>query len=64
MHGFGDDLLDGEVEFDKVLAALEKINYGGPITVEMIPFSRLPDMVMPDLELAEATAKKLKSIFA
>jgi len=25
LHGFGDDLLDGEVEFDKVLAALEKI---------------------------------------
>ena len=63
LHGFGDDLLDGDVEFDKVLAALEKINYTGPITVEMIPFSRLPDLVMPDLELAKVTAEKLKSIF-
>jgi hexulose-6-phosphate isomerase len=64
LHGFGDDLLAGDVDFDKVLAALIKINYTGPITVEMIPFSRLPDLVMPDLELAEMTAKKLKSIFA
>jgi len=63
LHGFGDDLLVGEVEFDKVLAALGKINYDGPITVEMIPFSRLPDLVMPDLELAKITAEKLKSIF-
>jgi len=63
LHGFGDDLLEGDVEFDKVLAALEKINYDGPISIEMIPFSRLPDMVMPDLELAEITAKKFKSIF-
>ncbi len=63
LHGFGDDLLDGDVEFDKVIAALEKINYTGPITAEMIPFSRLPDLVMPDLELAKATAEKLKSIF-
>jgi hypothetical protein len=29
----------------------------------MIPFSRLPDLVMPDLELAKTTAEKLKSIF-
>ena len=64
LHGFGDDLLDGDVEFDKVLVAFEKLDYAGPITVEMIPFSRLPDLVMPDLELAEITAKKFKSIFA
>lgn len=64
LHGFGDDLLEGEVEFDKVLAALRKINYTGPITVEMIPFSRLPDLVMPDLALAKVTAAKMLSIFA
>jgi hexulose-6-phosphate isomerase len=64
LHGFGDDLLEGDIEFDKILAALQKINYNGPITVEMIPFSRLPDLVLPDLELAEKTAEKLKSIFA
>jgi L-ribulose-5-phosphate 3-epimerase len=63
LHGFGDDLLEGEVEFDKVLAALEKIGYTGPVTVEMIPFSRLPDLVMPDLDLAKVTAEKMLSIF-
>jgi hexulose-6-phosphate isomerase len=44
LHGFGDDLLDGMVDFPKVLAALEK--------------------VMPDAELAKATAEKMLSIFA
>ena len=63
LHGFGDDLLDGEVEFDKILTALEKINFTGPISVEMIPFCRLPDLVMPDLELAKVTAEKMLSIF-
>ena len=64
LHGFGDDLLDGLVDFPKVLAALEKINFTGPISVEMIPFCRLPDLVMPDAELAKATAQKMLSIFA
>jgi hexulose-6-phosphate isomerase len=64
LHGFGDDLLDGMVDFPKVLAALEKINFTGPISVEMIPFCRLPDLVMPDAELAKATAEKMLSIFA
>ncbi len=64
LHGFGDDLLDGLVDFPKVLAALEKINFTGPISVEMIPFCRLPDLVMPDAELAKTTAEKMLSIFA
>lgn len=62
LHGFGDDLLKGDVDFDALFAALKKINYQGPFTVEMIPFSRLPDMVLPDLELAETTVKKLKAL--
>ncbi|MGE4563445.1 MAG: hypothetical protein AB7F32_01120, partial [Victivallaceae bacterium] len=61
-HGFGDDLLEGDVDFDALFAALKKINYQGPFTVEMIPFSRLPDLVLPDLELAETTVKKLKAL--
>ena len=63
LHGFGDDLLEGDVEFDKILTALEKIDYTGPVTVEMIPFSRLPDLVMPDLDLAKITAAKMLTIF-
>jgi hypothetical protein len=30
----------------------------------MIPFCRLPDMVLPDVELARDTAVKMKQIFA
>ena len=29
------------------------------ITVEMIPFSKLPDLVLPDMQLAEKTAEIL-----
>ena len=35
----------------------------GPLTAEMIPFSRLPDLVLPDMVLAGDTAAKLKKIF-
>ncbi len=59
LHGFGDNLLEGDVNYPAVLKALEKINYSGPITAEMIPFSRLPDLVLPDMKLAAETAKSL-----
>jgi len=62
LHGFGDDLLKGDVDWPAVVAALEKINYSGPITAEMIPFSRLPDMVLPDMDLARDTAPKMRKI--
>jgi L-ribulose-5-phosphate 3-epimerase len=64
LHGFGDDLLKGDVNWKAVLAALAKIKYRGPITAEMIPFSRLPDLVLPDMALARDTAAKLKQILA
>ena len=64
LHGFGDDLEDGDVNFENVKTALRTIGYAGPVTVEMIPFSRLPDMVLPDMELAKITAEKLKKIFS
>ena len=63
LHGFGDDLLQGDVDFQAVKAALAKIGYRGPITAEMLPFCRLPNMVLPDLDLARDTAVKLKRIF-
>lgn len=59
LHGFGDDLSIGDVNYDNVLKELKKINYSGPITAEMIPFSRLPDLILPDMELAEKTARAL-----
>ncbi len=62
LHGFGDDLLKGEANFEAVAAALKAIKYTGTITAEMIPFSRLPDLVLPDLDLAKDTAKKLLDV--
>ena len=62
LHGFGDDLTDGEVNFKQVIAELDKIGFTGPVTAEMIPFCRLPDLVLPDMELARNTARKLKEI--
>lgn len=64
LHGFGDDLFQGDVDFTGVKAALASIHYSGPITAEMLPFSRLPNMVLPDLELARDTAVKMRQIFA
>jgi hexulose-6-phosphate isomerase len=62
LHGFGEDLLDGDVNFKAVDAQLKKIRYRGPLTVEMIPFSRLPDLRLPDLALARKTAAAFRKI--
>jgi hexulose-6-phosphate isomerase len=62
LHGFGDDIAVGEANFPAVKAELEKIGYTGPISAEMIPFCRLPDMVLPDQELAEFTCKRVREI--
>lgn len=63
LHGFGDDLLAGDVDFPAVFAALGRIGYAGPVTAEMIPFSRLPDLVLPDMDLARKTAGQLRTLF-
>jgi hexulose-6-phosphate isomerase len=62
LHGFGDDLLAGDIDWSAVVKALKKIKYTGPITAEMLPFCRLPNMVLPDMDLARDTAGKLKQI--
>ena len=64
LHGFGDDLFKGVVDFKKLFAAFAKIGYEGPFTVEMIPFSRLPDLVMPDATLAEKMVGQIKELKA
>ncbi|MFA6816353.1 MAG: sugar phosphate isomerase/epimerase family protein, partial [Lentisphaeria bacterium] len=63
LHGFGDDLLTGDVDFVAVKKALVAIDYTGTITAEMIPFSRLPDLVLPDRKLAVKTAQQMKQIW-
>jgi len=62
LHGFGDDLASGAVNWPAVVSALAKTKYSGPVTAEMIPFSRLPDLVLPDMALAGDTAVKMKAI--
>lgn len=64
LHGFGDDLLEGDLDWKALKDALTAIKYSGPITAEMIPFCRLPDLVLPDMALAKDTAVKLRKIFA
>lgn len=63
LHGFGEDMLVGDVDFPKVIEGLKKIHYAGPITAEMLPFSRLPNLNLPDLELARETGRKMRALF-
>ena len=63
IQGFGEDLAEGDVNFAAVKAQLSAIDYRGPITAEMIPFSRLPDLNLPDMDLARKTAETLKRLF-
>ena len=62
LHGFGDDLTGGAVNWPAVVSALAKVKYAGPVTAEMIPFSRLPDLVLPDMALAQDAAVKMRRI--
>ena len=62
LHGFGDDVFNGVVDFKKLCAALDRIGYVGPYSVEMIPFSRLPDLVMPDASLAEKMVQQISEL--
>lgn len=64
LHGFGDDLLTGDVDWPAVVKSLKKIRYSGPVSAEMIPFSRLPNLVLPDMKLARDTAPKMKQALA
>ena len=64
LHGFGDDLMKGDVNFKEAMKALKEIEYSGPVTAEMIPFSRLPDLVLPDMKMAKDTSKKMDKILA
>ena len=62
LSGFADDLENGDIDFASVKQALRNINYRGAITAEMIPFSRLPNLNIPDMPLARDTATKLKKL--
>ncbi len=63
LHGFGESLNEGDLNYKKVEEALKAIKYEGPLTVEMIPFCRLPDLVLPDMELARNVTKEFLDLF-
>ena len=62
LHGYGDDLFKGVLNYGELFDEFRKIGYSGPFTVEMIPFCRLPDLVLPDPALADKMADQIKSI--
>jgi len=62
LSGFGDDLLEGAVNFESVKEAMAKAKYTGPCTVEMIPFSRGDKMVLPDNDLAIKMCKQVQTL--
>ena len=62
LHGFGENILKGAVDFKKLFAALAAINYAGPFAVEMIPFSRLPGNTVPDVALAEQMVRQIAEL--
>ena len=60
---FGEDILDGDVNFSNIINALNKIGYNGAFTAEMIPFSRGENLNIPDYDLAVKTVAAMKKIF-
>ena len=62
LHGFGDSLLEGDVDYRATFSALDRIGYDATFTAEMIPFSRLPDLVLPDPVLAEKVCAELRQL--
>lgn len=63
LHGFGESLEEGDLDWSALRQALAEIKYRGPITAEMIPFCRLPDLTLPDMPLAAVTAPVLRKLF-
>lgn len=57
LHGFGDDLMAGDVNWKALMKALAKAKFSGPVTAEMLPRSGQPDM-----NLARDTARKMRKI--
>ena len=62
LHGFGDDLAKGDLDWKAFGEALTRNGYAGPVTAEMIPFSRMPDLGLPDMALARKTAQAMKTL--
>ena len=62
LAGFGDNMLEGDIDWKAVNRALKQVGYRGFCVVEMIPFCRLPNLVLPDMKLARSCAKAMRKI--
>jgi len=60
--GFGEDILKGDVNWPSVMKEIKKVGYSGFLTAELIPFCRLPNLVLPDLELARKSSGQIKKL--
>lgn len=64
LSGFGESLLRGDLDWAATFRALRALHYQGMLTVEMIPFSRLPNLGLPDRPLAASVLSELKSVLS
>ena len=58
--GFGEDILEGDVDVASCVRALEAVGYSGPLTAEMIPMCRGADLRLPDYDLSVLTARRMR----
>ncbi len=64
IHGFGESMHQGACNWPAIFAALESIGYSDTLTAELIPFSRLPDLNLPDVPLAHQGIKELNQLLS
>lgn len=60
--GFGENILEGDVDVSSCVRALGAAGYAGPLTAEMIPMCRGADLRLPDYELSVLTARRMKTL--
>jgi len=56
LQGFGEDILQGDLDWPAFMAALRDINYAGPLTAEMLSSN------LPNPQMARDTAVKLRGV--
>ena len=62
LHGFGEDIFDGDVNWKNFFAVMDQYNSTLPYTVEMVPYCRLPERVVPDYDLSCRMTEQMKEL--
>ena len=60
--GFGENILEGDVDVASCVRALQAVGYTGPLTAEMIPMCRGANLRLPDYDLSVFTARQMKTL--